>query len=64
MNLQINGVEVLRSTQPVLSSSGLFQINLIVPAGLGTGDVPLVASTGFIGEGAVFTPPTVVISLQ
>jgi len=42
-----------------LTGAGLYQINLTVPAGLGTGDVPLVAAVG-----GVETPPTVVISLQ
>jgi len=42
-----------------LSSAGLYQINLTVPAGLGTGDVSLVAT-----EGGVQTPAGVVISLQ
>jgi uncharacterized protein (TIGR03437 family) len=42
-----------------LSSAGLYQINLTVPAGLGTGDVPLVATVG-----GVQTPLGVVISLR
>jgi uncharacterized protein (TIGR03437 family) len=42
-----------------ISSAGLYQINLVVPAGLGTGDVPLVA-----GVGGLQTPTGVVISLQ
>jgi uncharacterized protein (TIGR03437 family) len=42
-----------------LSGAGLYQINLIVPAGLGTGDVSLVAIVG-----GVQTPPSVVLSLQ
>jgi uncharacterized protein (TIGR03437 family) len=42
-----------------LSGAGLDQINLMVPAGLGTGDVSLVATVG-----GVRTPPYVVISLQ
>ena len=42
-----------------LTSAGLFQFNLTIPAGLGTGDVPLLA----IVDG-VQTPSTVVISLQ
>jgi uncharacterized protein (TIGR03437 family) len=42
-----------------LSSAGLYQINLTVPAGLGTGDVSLVATVG-----GVQTPAGVVISLQ
>jgi len=47
-----------------LSGAGLYQINLTLPAGLGTGDVPLVGAVGVLGEGAVQTPPGVVISLQ
>jgi uncharacterized protein (TIGR03437 family) len=42
-----------------LSSAGLYQINLTVPAVLGTGDVSLVATVS-----GVQTPPNVVISLQ
>jgi uncharacterized protein (TIGR03437 family) len=42
-----------------LSGAGLDQINLTVPAGLGTGDVSLVATVG-----GAQTPPYVVISLQ
>ena len=42
-----------------LSGAGLYQLNVIIPPGLGTGDVPLVASVG-----GVRTPSAVVISLQ
>ncbi len=42
-----------------LTSAGLYQFNLTVPAGLGTGDVPLQATVG-----GVTTPPGVVLSLQ
>jgi uncharacterized protein (TIGR03437 family) len=42
-----------------LSGAGLYQINLTVPAGLGTGDVSLVATVG-----GAQTPSGVVISLQ
>jgi uncharacterized protein (TIGR03437 family) len=42
-----------------LSGAGLYQLNVIIPPGLGTGDVPLVASVG-----GVRTPLGVVISLQ
>jgi virginiamycin B lyase len=41
-----------------LSGAGLFQINLTVPAGLGTGDFSLVAAVGGVQT------PAVVISLQ
>jgi uncharacterized protein (TIGR03437 family) len=39
----INNVNVIPSFAG-LSGAGLYQINLTLPAGLGTGDVPLVAS--------------------
>jgi uncharacterized protein (TIGR03437 family) len=42
-----------------LSSQGLYQINMVIPAGLGTGEVPLAASVG-----GLRTPTGVVISLQ
>ncbi|MGO9094620.1 MAG: kelch repeat-containing protein [Bryobacteraceae bacterium] len=42
-----------------LSGAGLYQINVTVSGGLGTGDVPLVATVG-----GAQTPPYVVISLQ
>lgn len=42
-----------------LSGTGLYQINLTLPAGLGTGDVPLVATVG-----GVQTQTSIVISLQ
>jgi uncharacterized protein (TIGR03437 family) len=42
-----------------LTSAGLYQINLIIPAGLGTGDQTLVATVG-----GVQTQSGVVISLQ
>jgi len=42
-----------------LSGAGLYQLNLTVPSGLGTGDVSLQASVG-----GVETPAGVVISLQ
>jgi len=41
-----------------LSGAGLYQINLTIPAGLGTGDVPLLATVG-----GVQTSP-VIISLR
>jgi uncharacterized protein (TIGR03437 family) len=42
-----------------LTSAGLYQFNMTVPAGLGTGDVPLQATLG-----GVMTPSGVVLSLQ
>jgi uncharacterized protein (TIGR03437 family) len=44
------------------SGAGICQINLIVPAGLGEGDLPLVALVAT--QGGARTPPNVVISLQ
>jgi len=42
-----------------LSGAGVYQINLTVPEGLGTGDVPLAATVG-----GAQSQPAVVISLQ
>jgi uncharacterized protein (TIGR03437 family) len=58
VNLLINKVNVIPSFAG-LSGAGLYQINLTVPAGLGTGDVTLVATVG-----GAQTPQNVVISLQ
>jgi uncharacterized protein (TIGR03437 family) len=58
VKLLINNVSVTPAFAG-LSSAGLYQINLTVPAGLGTGDVSLLATVG-----GVQTPPTVVISLK
>jgi uncharacterized protein (TIGR03437 family) len=58
VTLLINNVSVTPSFAG-LSSAGLYQINLTVPAGLGTGDVPLVAMVG-----GVQTQTGVVLSLQ
>ena len=58
VNLLINNVNVIPSFAG-LTNQGLYQINLTVPAGLGTGDVSLVATVG-----GVRTPSGVVISLQ
>ena len=58
VNVLINNVS-LTPMFAGLSGAGLYQINLTVPAGLGTGDVSLVATVG-----GAQTPPTVVISLQ
>ena len=57
INFSIKGT-IIKPTFVGLSSAGLYQINLVVPPGLGTGDVPLLA-----GNGAQ-TQPNVVISLQ
>jgi uncharacterized protein (TIGR03437 family) len=45
VSLYINGV-LVQTTFVGLSSAGLYQINLIVPPGLGEGDVPLEATVG------------------
>jgi uncharacterized protein (TIGR03437 family) len=58
VTLRINNVSVT-PTFTGLSGPGLYQINLTVPAGLGTGDVSLQASVG-----GVQTPSGVVMSLQ
>jgi uncharacterized protein (TIGR03437 family) len=56
--LRINNVSVT-PTFAGLSGAGLYQINLTIPAGLGTGDVSLQATVG-----GVQTPSGIVISLQ
>ena len=58
VSLLINNTSVVPSFAG-LSSAGLYQINVIVPAGLGTGDVPLEAVAG-----GAQTPVGVVLSLQ
>jgi len=58
VQLAISGRTVLPSFAG-LSEAGLFQINVTIPAGLGTGDLPLVGDVG-----GVQTQTGVVISLQ
>jgi uncharacterized protein (TIGR03437 family) len=58
INLYINGITVT-PTFVGLSSAGLYQINLIVPTGLGEGEVPMRASAG-----GIETQPNVLFSLQ
>ena len=58
VNLIINNVSVTPLFAG-LAEAGTVQINLIVPAGLGTGDVPLVAQVG-----GSQTQGSVVFSLQ
>ena len=58
VTLRINNVGVTPSFAG-LSGAGLYQLNLTVPPGLGTGDVPLQATVG-----GVLTPSGVVISTQ
>jgi uncharacterized protein (TIGR03437 family) len=58
VTLKIDNVSVTPSFVG-LSGAGLYQLNLPVPSGLGTGDVSLLATVGGIG-----TPSGAVISLQ
>src|ERR1039457_6817284 len=58
VNVLINNVSVIPGFAG-LSGAGLYQINLILPAGLGTGDVTLAASVN-----GVPTQSNVVISVQ
>ena len=58
VSVLINHVSVIPAFSG-LSGAGLYQINLVIPSGLGVGDVPLVASVG-----GAETPSNVVISLQ
>jgi uncharacterized protein (TIGR03437 family) len=58
VTLSVNNVGVTPSFAG-LSGAGLYQLNLTVPPGLGTGDVPLVGTVG-----GVHTPTGVVMSLQ
>jgi uncharacterized protein (TIGR03437 family) len=58
VQLMIGGTTVVPSFSG-LSGAGLYQINLTLPAGLGAGDVVLVASVG-----GTQSQPGVVISLQ
>jgi uncharacterized protein (TIGR03437 family) len=58
VDLTINNINVT-PTFAGLSSAGLYQINLTVPVGLGTGDISLEATVG-----GANTPSGVVISLQ
>jgi uncharacterized protein (TIGR03437 family) len=58
VTVRINNVSVTPSFVG-LSGAGLYQLNLTIPPGLGTGDVSLQASVG-----AIQTPTGVVISVQ
>jgi uncharacterized protein (TIGR03437 family) len=58
VNLLVNNMSVTPAFTG-LSEAGVYQINVTVPAGPGTGDVPLLATVG-----GMQTPATVVISLQ
>jgi len=58
VHILVNEISVVPSFAG-LSSAGLYQINLTIPAGLGTGDVPISATVA-----GVSTQPNGVISLQ
>lgn len=58
VQLIINGVTLTPSFVGIVEE-GLFQLNLTLPAGLGTGDVPIIAMVG-----GVQTQTGIVISLQ
>ena len=58
VQLSINNVTVL-PTFAGLTSAGLYQMNLVVPSGLGTGNVPLSATVA-----GAQTQAGVVVSLQ
>jgi len=58
VNVLINDTSVTPSFAG-LSGAGLYQFNIVIPTGLGPGDVPLVATVA-----GIQTPPGVVISLQ
>jgi uncharacterized protein (TIGR03437 family) len=58
VTLSINSTSVTPSFAGE-SSAGLYQLNIVIPSGLGTGDVPLQASVA-----GAQTQSTVVISLQ
>ena len=58
VQLSINNTSV-SPTFSGITSAGLYQLNLVVPAGLGAGDMPLQATVG-----GVRTPSGVVLSLQ
>jgi uncharacterized protein (TIGR03437 family) len=56
--VQINGVAVVPSFSG-MTAAGLYQMDLTIPSGVGTGDKPLIASVG-----GLQTQPNVVITLQ
>jgi uncharacterized protein (TIGR03437 family) len=58
VGLSINNAAVT-PTFAGITSAGLYQINLKLPGGLGTGDVPLLATVG-----GAQTPSGVVLSVQ
>jgi uncharacterized protein (TIGR03437 family) len=58
VRVQVHGVTITPAFAG-LSAAGLYQINLTIPPGLGTGDQPLIATVS-----GVQTQSTVVISLQ
>ena len=58
VQLTVHGVSITPSFAG-LTSAGLYQINFTLPAGLGSGDVPLAAMVG-----GIETPSNVVLSVQ
>jgi uncharacterized protein (TIGR03437 family) len=59
VQIQVHGVNITPSFAGLASLAGLYQINITIPPGLGTGDQPLVATVA-----GAQTQSTVVISLQ
>ena len=59
VQILVNGTVLTPLFAGINGEAGLFQFNLTLPAGLGTGDVPLIGMVG-----GVQTPSGVVISLQ
>ncbi len=57
-SLYLNNV-LIEPTFVGLSSAGVYQINLVIPPGIGQGDVPILASVG-----GIQTQPHAVLSLQ
>jgi uncharacterized protein (TIGR03437 family) len=69
--LAVNPVGLSINNEPVpcsagMGSAGLYQINLTIPTGLGTGDLPVIATAGATGNNpaGVQTQRGLVISLQ
>jgi uncharacterized protein (TIGR03437 family) len=58
IQLSVNGVRI-DPTFAGMTAAGQFQLNVTLPGGIGTGDVPLIATIN-----GIQTPPNVVISVQ
>jgi uncharacterized protein (TIGR03437 family) len=58
VQIQVNGTSITPAFAG-LTSAGLYQINVTIPQGLGTGDQPLLATVA-----GAQTQSTVVVSLQ